>query len=1696
MTRCPAGYYNSDGAQTCSACAPGSYSTAGASNCTACLAGSASPGTASSCTTCSAGTFAPGNSSTCSTCAPGSYSAAGASNCTACLAGSASPGNASSCTTCSAGTFAPGNSSTCSTCPPGLASGSSAAACDSLCVHPPPASCNGAVFIFSAAPSGWLAPSGWGAANATTGCGYGSYANLTAGTWVAGSSTCTDCPPGTVSLGWPNANNSLGPAACLNVTVRAAAVACNSSASAAVNVTFSGGESRAGVAPSASDLTTAQLEIDANPTIAGTLDATQCVANAMYDGYFTCSGLAVDAGVACTAAGTAPIGSLAGTTAVGSFFCSSLGAAAASFSGAYYPVVGVQASDQDVAYVQTYAPPSSVAPFSGALVAAPASGTASGTCYVDAVNTVTCYGWMPAAGWVCGATGASLTPCGAGFFSASSSVCGICPSGTYSNASSNGACSPCPSGSNSAANSVSVSDCLYPPSPSSLAAAPPSDTLSQLMTSTFTVSSSVTLFGLGAVADFNSSVQQTLVVALETLLRQPAGTVSLNSNGITTSGGNLSIPFGVSTSAGNSTALCNAISGLDVNALTSIAFAASPAVVVAVGTPLLSTPSLLTVQLGLNVSAAASVVAALLGAHGAQLTAAQEFYLEAFVNSAARSDATASDAALLVSAVVSVLGTNASAIAELSLRVLASNVPSSGTISNVTGAALLSAAGAALSSPGAPLSASAAADAAFVIVAATRAVDLTNNSVATSVLTLANITARGSADLTGSVLRNITLALSEVAALTIPLNRTAAAAVADVLDVLIASLVRTLVMAISLCACLRLRLLRMRNLFCSPQSAALLAAVGHSPSPVVSTSLNINISLTVVAQPEALYGTPITMPGAAASFDPLPSGSLAAAGASPVVLLFAALAFDPHLGAGSSSFTIISGVTRLEFFTPAGPLLVSNLTKPITFTLPSVTTSGSEAAACTFYDTVTGGYSTQGCSTVPNPRPPNHVLSFTPGFTSFDDAGMANAWSITGPLAVGCASVVIDCPGAQRTNIVPGEPNRNVASIFADPQTPLLTPAVKCPVNSSKPVYLRVFWGHDCALWQYNNSANCWWDNTLQVFNGTGCINWTGGTQCTCRHATDFAAARTPKIATCSLSDMVALNPGDLLSKLKFLFIVVLTLFGFMNLGAVVGFNFDLRERAMTLKKLQAPETGFVEQPGGVWTWTLTQLPPEKAVEPLRGTAPALARQMGIPFVRLRAALPEELFAGSMSWSVGRATGLSVAGIEEALVEHGEVMQQMRRTSSARMSKQETRRSLAGVSNSGARSSTQAGPRRYIETGGIWDDASPGVLYGSAPSSNDKARQLAGTALAFAFLGTSKTLPVVTLAQQRSAASAYFAGIRLSGIDHDFDTLVTLFMGMLAEGNLSGRSRWLSKARMWRLLYLQRADGGWDLSDGIAFALEARSGEPIEDTKCLVARVGRIVALAAAALNPGQTGGLGVTDALVRDGTTSCKKRAIMTLGESWPDDDGECSWRNVNDAINAGDCPLTFSRDAIKERMPLDLASLGSGRISELASRRLSELRVAADDTPARQAESLPAARVWATVLALAALEDMEHSWLYDEEEPIERTIVDAGMAYLQRLAKDSPTLNSMLRSGDLQASARHTRGVWALLLDQAVAGLRNASAARNFEKLEHSQRASARFVRSLMIEHSQFATFLDASCAVMRWQRWMSASLEWLSR
>ena len=304
-----------------------------------------------------------------------------------------------------------------------------------------------------------------------------------------------------------------------------------------------------------------------------------------------------------------------------------------------------------------------------------------------------------------------------------------------------------------------------------------------------------------------------------------------------------------------------------------------------------------------------------------------------------------------------------------------------------------------------------------------------------------------------------------------------------------------------------------------------------APASITFYSPNIQAA-TSVSPAGVVSNAPITAPGSPSSFDAIPPGLLSSGGAA-VVTQFRSLVFDPYSNvtanssAAGANISTVGGVTRLAFSTAAGPLVVANATTPITFTLPAVPTAGGvNQSVCAFYDTAAQVYSTAGCIGVPNPGPANHTLAFLPGYQTPNDQSLALAWDITGPLLAGCNTTLIDCS-------LPDPP-----VVYPDPRQPLAIPAVSCPANAVKPPVLRVFYGTHCQLWQPSNAYNCSWNNTLQAFNGTGCVATGNVTKCMCRHLTDFAAARTPKLTTCSLSDLLSLNPADIVTKLRFLFIV------------------------------------------------------------------------------------------------------------------------------------------------------------------------------------------------------------------------------------------------------------------------------------------------------------------------------------------------------------------------------------------------------------------------------------------------------------------------------------------------------------------------------------------------------------------------------
>ena len=269
--------------------------------------------------------------------------------------------------------------------------------------------------------------------------------------------------------------------------------------------------------------------------------------------------------------------------------------------------------------------------------------------------------------------------------------------------------------------------------------------------------------------------------------------------------------------------------------------------------------------------------------------------------------------------------------------------------------------------------------------------------------------------------------------------------------------------------------------------------------------------------------TNISAPGSGSTFLPLPAGLLPTD--QPVVTIFNSFSFNAHNvsstspaaaaagGGGNASsetssvpqsqpilgaLSVSGGSTRLAFQSANGSALaVQSAASPVAFFLPAPPLSDGAAPACAFWDEASAAYSTAGCIALPSLLPPNHTASFIQGATTPDDASLAGVWDLVGPLAAGCASAVLSCGG--------GAPV--AAKVFLNPSNPFASPAITCPPSAASPSApsfgLRVFTGGACALNQPGNAVDCFWNATVQAFQGAGCVpSASPFVACLCRHLT------------------------------------------------------------------------------------------------------------------------------------------------------------------------------------------------------------------------------------------------------------------------------------------------------------------------------------------------------------------------------------------------------------------------------------------------------------------------------------------------------------------------------------------------------------------------------------------------------------------
>jgi hypothetical protein len=797
---------------------------------------------------------------------------------------------------------------------------------------------------------------------------------------------------------------------------------------------------------------------------------------------------------------------------------------------------------------------------------------------------------------------------------------------------------------------------------------------------------------------------------------------------------------------------------------------------------------------------------------------------------------------------------------------------------------------------------------------------------------------------------------------------------------------------------------------------------GGAPVSASSALVQLSVALDAPGAGSRLFTAPLSAPGSPSVFAPLPADVFEHAGADTaggVRTLFSSLAFDPFSPGGGGT-----GVTTLALSSSGGDALrVAGLRTPIYFTLPAVSLGDGEKSVCAWWDAAARNYSTAGCAGIPALRPPGHTLAWVAGFNATSDADMAAAWSISGPLADGCKVTVLDCSADA------------VRVVFPDPLRPLAVPAVECPAGAAPA--LRVYSGQACQLWQRDNGANCSWDNVRQAFVGASCMASGAPAQCACRHLTSFASAKAPSLPECSLADMLALTPGELIGTLRLLFIVVFSLFAAMVAGAAVGFVLDRAERRRTLMRLQADKVGFRETRDGAWLWRFALSPLESELAPPSGTAVALSAIMGMPFARLRAALPDELLTSTMGDALGRRHSFSPNGFEASQGDHAAALRLVR---SCRLAPEGA--DGDGVERTSPRAS--ALPRSSAQL--------------------ERFEELIGTSLVLAYLQVTQLVPVVEVEARAAAAARHFRGTTTPS-GWDFSHMRTTFITLVSPGVLNVRAHWLQRARLWRLILAQHVEGFWDASATTAFALEARSLHELRNLPSTWRT--RAQAFARAFMETLSQDEVLDVHELIEGAAAAKESEAGAELRA------GEGFGASADDAARAGaafDCPLTNSPAAIEASLPRPLRALHD------------------------EDAGVAVVRVWTTMCCICFLERQRVSWLWGDGDAYyldgdERTLVDAAREWIDAHAAEHPALAALLRTPELWKVAANTVHVWHRASEARVAELRSSKAVRAQMNLSHAHRSLVAVLRALITRHDTFSTFLSEPLEGL--QRWQSAFL-----
>lgn len=181
-------------------------------------------------------------------------------------------------------------------------------------------------------------------------------------------------------------------------------------------------------------------------------------------------------------------------------------------------------------------------------------------------------------------------------------------------------------------------------------------------------------------------------------------------------------------------------------------------------------------------------------------------------------------------------------------------------------------------------------------------------------------------------------------------------------------------------------------------------------------------------------------------------------------------------------------------------------------------------------------------------------------------------------------------------------------------------------------------------------------DYTTQSFTGSGCAQ-SPATSCRCTHLTDFSAGRALPAANGLVAAVVsasAVPPLPQSDRMRMLSGFVFGLFGMMVATAAASFAADCAARRRVLAKVHGARLGFTKAEGtAAWLWSSFSLDPiDNHVGRVDGSLARLAAVIGLPAIRLRAAIPSALIRGSAREALGRSKGISADAVHNAAPEY------------------------------------------------------------------------------------------------------------------------------------------------------------------------------------------------------------------------------------------------------------------------------------------------------------------------------------------------------------------------------------------------------------------------------------------------------------